>query len=662
MANVDFTTEIDNFRNAIYGKDVRASMVSMAEKLQDVANRQVLVLDDTLTRSDAAAEAEAVGHLVQVSSTQPSSNSNLMWINPNQDEVEIPTVEDLEGVEGEIDDLKTAVMIYRGNITDANSSPDDFNQIGSYYVSSAVGNAWYEAYGYPFSGISRFAVIGGDGNSSAYVIQLAVKGDTLAYRAHGSSSAGWDSKWHLLSDVDISDIHGEIDFLNGSASNLFDDTISVTKGAYLDSNGTVIEGTANAWYTGLIPVTEETQYTTVYQGNGSVRVRVHVYDSNDEWLEQIDTFVASTGLIGRSFVTPTGATSLRVSALNSTISLISVYPYGAVGFAVDSVARAGLNTLEDKTFVASRKTLTNDDVFSTLTTPGSYYRGAPAAEIGNAPTDRYGYCYTMGTSPTTPYHLYQASDESLYAQHGSGKWALLALNNTWNNRLYGKTLVIMGTSMVYGQGISSSKRWTTLLQDAYSMTVDNQAHSSQSIAYFEGEGETYPYSMVTQLPDVLALHESVDYFILQGGANDYARGIPLGDVDSTDVSTFCGAINYIITQVLNTWAHLSDPTYTGPRTRVLLMTSYDRKIRSRGDVNDETYVNAMIEVAKYRGIPYFDNYHELGQTIRDANNDVTTSPITYGEHWFFPKTLGQHISEEGHAWVAPIYAKKLETI
>lgn len=43
MANVDFSDEIRDFKTAALGEDVRDSLVSIAEKLQTVANNSLVV-------------------------------------------------------------------------------------------------------------------------------------------------------------------------------------------------------------------------------------------------------------------------------------------------------------------------------------------------------------------------------------------------------------------------------------------------------------------------------------------------------------------------------------------------------------------------------------------------------------------------------------------
>lgn len=61
MANVDFTEQINDFRSAKYGKDVRDSLIEIAEATEDAINNQLITVDDTLTESGQGADAKKTG-------------------------------------------------------------------------------------------------------------------------------------------------------------------------------------------------------------------------------------------------------------------------------------------------------------------------------------------------------------------------------------------------------------------------------------------------------------------------------------------------------------------------------------------------------------------------------------------------------------------------
>ena len=68
------------------------------------------VVSDVQGAVDAAeTAAQEVNDIVIVSDTQPTSETNKLWFTPNGTEVEVPTMEEFERVESDVDDLKAVV-------------------------------------------------------------------------------------------------------------------------------------------------------------------------------------------------------------------------------------------------------------------------------------------------------------------------------------------------------------------------------------------------------------------------------------------------------------------------------------------------------------------------------------------------------------------------
>lgn len=59
--NIDLSTAINNFQNAVYGKDVRDSLVEVAEAVEDAVNNQLITLDTTLSEAGKGADAAVTG-------------------------------------------------------------------------------------------------------------------------------------------------------------------------------------------------------------------------------------------------------------------------------------------------------------------------------------------------------------------------------------------------------------------------------------------------------------------------------------------------------------------------------------------------------------------------------------------------------------------------
>ena len=77
---------------------------------------RTLTIDNTLTQHGQVPESYAAGQIVVVSDTQPSAVSNKMWLNPSGEEVEIPTIEDLESAEQSITNLQQDVVELDGSV------------------------------------------------------------------------------------------------------------------------------------------------------------------------------------------------------------------------------------------------------------------------------------------------------------------------------------------------------------------------------------------------------------------------------------------------------------------------------------------------------------------------------------------------------------------
>ena len=223
------------------------------------------------------------------------------------------------------------------------------------------------------------------------------------------------------------------------------------------------------------------------------------------------------------------------------------------------------------------------------------------------------------------------------------------------NDLNGKVLVALGDSLTYGAHLKREQTWVNLLGEKYGMDYRNCGVSGSTISTSD---VTTSRPMWMRLRDDLTVEvlPHVDYFVLQGGANDCWHNVPLGEKTDNladfgdsipadgEVPTFCGAINYIINTVKTRW----------PGVRLLLLTNYNRKVRvSATGHTDEEYVDRMVEMARFRGVPVVDNYHEVGIDLRDPARAGTVTDYAWAA------TSDSHISPEGYKWLLPIYEKKL---
>lgn len=253
------------------------------------------------------------------------------------------------------------------------------------------------------------------------------------------------------------------------------------------------------------------------------------------------------------------------------------------------------------------------------------------------------YWRIVTVSTKIPYNDWQAESEYL------------------SNILLGKTIIGLGDSLLYGQGVGgdNSKTWFGKLTTNYGMTGYNYGISGNTIgtipAEYAEQDDTMP--MWQRISDIFEQVPSCDYFVLLGGANDCWRNVPIGTMTDTTGATFMGAINYIITYIRENYRNAK-----GKRAKLLLMTNYNRKLRTSATGHtDEEYVDAMLEVAHYRGIPCIDNYHDVGLDLRRENDVGYATDAKWACDWN-EGTTTNHLSEEGYNYLLPIYEKKLKSI
>lgn len=205
--------------------------------------------------------------------------------------------------------------------------------------------------------------------------------------------------------------------------------------------------------------------------------------------------------------------------------------------------------------------------------------------------------------------------------------------------LEGKTLMILGDSYSAGHGLlGSQKSWPELLAEDYGMELINEAISGSTLA----SGVRASNPMVwrcMELPE-----EPVDILFIQGGSNDWSRGIPLGERDQRDENTFMGALNLILDQMEE----------DHPEATLVCFTPWV----SNGATNElglETahYTEAMIKVCRHRGILCYDASNTVQNNIHmDSLAFRTKYCLTPNDRW--------HLNAGGQLLFAPAISRWLQ--
>jgi lysophospholipase L1-like esterase len=180
----------------------------------------------------------------------------------------------------------------------------------------------------------------------------------------------------------------------------------------------------------------------------------------------------------------------------------------------------------------------------------------------------------------------------------------------------------LGDSLTYG--LTAETCYGKIASDEMGMNFTNYGISGNRLASTDNDSNSSPMCV-----RFATMADDLDIITVMGGTNDYSAQVPIGTNDSTDITTFKGALNVLCSGLVN--------KYSGKRIGFLTPT------QRRGNDNEikmEEYVNAIIEICGQYSIPVLDLYHKGGITTKtsDKANGLLTD--------------GTHLSNEGHAVIA----------
>ncbi len=134
------------------------------------------------------------------------------------------------------------------------------------------------------------------------------------------------------------------------------------------------------------------------------------------------------------------------------------------------------------------------------------------------------------------------------------------------------------------------------------------------------------------------MDRDVDAVVVFGGTNDFGHGdAKLGDIESNDIYTFSGALNSLITKLLNDF----------PGKEIIFMTplhrtTEDEPSQPEGKILSD-YVDVMRQIFKKRNIKYIDLFE--------------IDPFDIASNKYSPD--GLHPNDLGHEILADTVAKEL---
>ena len=194
---------------------------------------------------------------------------------------------------------------------------------------------------------------------------------------------------------------------------------------------------------------------------------------------------------------------------------------------------------------------------------------------------------------------------------------------------FGKDLVGIGDSMMFGHTTDTDKTWFFKLAQEMQMQGINLGVNGRSIS-------TATHTAMASDDYVNLIPLTTKYLLVHCGTNDISVNVDLGDSDSTDIDTFNGAVNLFLDKVQT----------RVPNCKIGWITPYNRV-----NTNTITYVEALKERCKEFGVPVFDNTEKAGF---NWNNTNQANLLTLGD--------GVHLNDEGHSFEVTKYKEFLKTL
>lgn len=292
---------------------------------------------------------------------------------------------------------------------------------------------------------------------------------------------------------------------------------------------------------------------------------------------------------------------------------------GYVTFSAAAPSRTFVNKYNRKYLIAwiysaSKDTLTYDEIANSIqvelgaqATDWEAYRGStytiPIGESVTAGTlEAIGGTFTKadGTTISTEKAAisFAAGDNVVMATNATSIFAKYAEEGgaDTDNPLYGKKIVAIGDSMVYGHTLAADKTWLALIAERNGMTYVNYGSNGRYMTH-NPRGDDNRYDGVCDVFQNMV--NDADYVIVFAGTNDIQQNFAIGDENSTNTAEFYGALNAITDGLQAKY----------PTAKIAFITPYARAgLLERS----KQFRDAICTACERGGIPVFDNIKNGG--------------------------------------------------
>ncbi len=226
----------------------------------------------------------------------------------------------------------------------------------------------------------------------------------------------------------------------------------------------------------------------------------------------------------------------------------------------------------------------------------------------------------------------------------AAEW-LVGESDNYYDVLEGITFYAIGDSYFGGSKIGQHRTWVNLLGNKYNMSYINYGIGGNTVAHFSGIPSNSPAMAVR----ISSLPEGGDIYFLEGGRNDRGKGVPIGKDTDMQNTTFKGALNIMIRNVL----------IKNPDALIILVTAWSYK-GSENPSNDD-YAKAMLDL-----VAYHNNDHIICLNAADAEwSGIDMAKADIRQKYCIASNDVSHLNVDGmnlvltpfELWIAEQYAR-----
>ncbi len=222
--------------------------------------------------------------------------------------------------------------------------------------------------------------------------------------------------------------------------------------------------------------------------------------------------------------------------------------------------------------------------------------------------------------------------------------------------LEGKIINFLGDSITFGAGVEDIEncRYDNVIKREYSLKkVNNYGIGGTRIAY-QTKPSRYPQHDLYFCARAYLMSPEADIIVVYGGVNDYIHGsAPIGKIGDSAPSTFCGAVDFLMTNLKELYKGAQIVFLTPARC------CYDGSVYTHPSTNENKqsdaqnlryYCDVIIQTAEKHGIPVLDLYKNMpvDPLIKEDSEKYTID--------------GLHFNDAGHAILAKLVAEFLLSI